>query len=131
MMLTISRMPSRAFEYHFHKIIYLTKNTSRQVTTMMISKNEIVSELAKRKFIENIIHKYSLSSFRDDLAQDLYIDLLSKDEQLIQKLYESNQIEYYIRKMIRLNLNSSTSRFYRNYIKYEKITDDIDEKKKY
>lgn len=96
----------------------------------MKTKQDIINEIASERLVESIINKYSQSPYRDDLAQDIYIELLSKDDALIQRLYENNQIEFYIRKMIRLNLNSSTSRFYRSYIKFRKITSDINEEKK-
>jgi len=97
---------------------------------MSKTKQDIISEISKDRVIERIIQKYNNSMYSDDLAQDLYIDLLGKDEELICRLYDTSQLEFYIRKMIRLNLNSNTSRFYRNYIKYQKITSSIEDEKK-
>lgn len=94
-----------------------------------MSKNEIIEKLAKQKTIENIIKKYNSSMYADDLAQDLYISLLNKDDELIERLYNENTIEFYIRKMIRLNLNSSTSQFYNTYKKYNKLHINIDDLK--
>ena len=86
----------------------------------------IVDDLAKRKVIEHIVKKYNNDSpYIEDLCQDLYLDLLSKDESLIVGLYERNEVEYFIRKMISNNIRSNTSSFYKNYQKYRKMTDEL------
>lgn len=95
-----------------------------------LNKKQVVNILAHNKVIEKLAKQYNFSSpYCKDLCQDLYIELLNKDEKLIVGLYERNEIEFYIRKMISNNVNSSTSPFYKNYEKLRKTTDEIQNEK--
>lgn len=81
-----------------------------------MSKSEIVLSLATSRKVESILEcNRTDSPFVKDLAQDIYLQLLEKDEGLIQGLYERNELEWFIRKMITNNLFSVTSPYYRNY----------------
>lgn len=92
--------------------------------------NETIAKLAKEKTVERLIKLYRLSSpYAEDLAQDIYIELLSKNEDKIRGLVERGEIEWFIRKMIKNNIASTTSPYYKNYEKFRKITENIDEKK--
>ena len=96
-----------------------------------MNKYEIIEKLAKEKTIEKLVKKYNINSgFKKDLCQDLYIELLNKDENLINKLYNNKEYVYYIMKMIKNNVNSITSPFYKDYEKFIKITEPIDGKEK-
>lgn len=95
-----------------------------------MNKKEIVEELAKKQTVENIVKKHTefkSHPYINDLAQDIYIDLLDKDDKLIEKLYTDNEFEYYLKKLINNNLYSKTSPFYYKYAKFEKITNNIDD----
>lgn len=95
-----------------------------------LTKHQTIDILANNKVIEKLVKQYNFSSpYCKDLCQDLYIELLNKEESLIVGLYERNEIEYYIRKMISNNVNSSTSPFYKNYEKFRKTTDEIKNEK--
>ena len=97
---------------------------------MKINKSSVINILARNKVIERLVKQYNFSSpYCKDLCQDLYIELLNKEDKLIVGLYERNEIEYYIRKMISNNVNSSTSPFYKNYEKFRKTTDEIQNEK--
>lgn len=86
----------------------------------------IVDDLAQRKVIEHIVKKYNNDSpYIEDLCQDLYLDLLNKDESLIVGLYERKKLDHFICKMISNNIISNTSGFYKNYQKYRKMTDEL------
>lgn len=90
------------------------------------SLHSIVNDLAKRKVIEHIVKRYNNDSpYIEDLCQDLYLDLLNKDEALIVGLYERKQLDYFICKMVSNNINSTTSSFYKSYQKYRKMTDEL------
>lgn len=81
-----------------------------------MNKREIVLALAQSRKVESILKcNRTDSTFVKDLAQDIYLQLLEKDEGLIQGLYERNELEWFIRKMITNNLFSVTSPYYRNY----------------
>ena len=95
-----------------------------------LTKKSVVNKLAKDKTVERLVKSYNLSTpYLKDLCQDIYIELLNKDKDLIIGLYERNEIEYYIRKMITNNVNSTTSPFYKNYEKFRKTTDEIQNEK--
>lgn len=97
---------------------------------LSLNKKQVICILARNKVIEKLVKRHNFSSpYCKDLCQDLYIELLNKDEKLIVGLYERNEIEYYIRKMITNNINSSTSPFYKNYEKFRKTTDEIKNEK--
>lgn len=90
-----------------------------------MSKKEIINNLAKEKYIETTIGNITTSPYKQDLAQDLYIELLMKPDDLIDGLFERDELKFYVKKMIRLNVNSNTSPFYTKYERYRKISDEI------
>lgn len=93
-----------------------------------MTKKQIINQLAKRKTIENILNKFvKYQSYKDDLSQDLYISLLEKPDDQIIKLYESEQLNYFIVGMIRHNIISKTSPFYKQYKKFQDLTDSLDD----
>lgn len=78
-------------------------------------KYEIIEELAERGAIEEIIGNVAYNPNEDtlkDLAQMLYEDLLNKPSEKIIKLYDNNQLQYFITRMVLNSINSKTSRFY-------------------
>ena len=83
------------------------------------TKNEIVELIAKQKRIEDIILniKGEISSNEQDLAQDLYLSLLDKEEEKIIQLYEKGELRWFVTRMVVNNLKSVNSRFYYNYLK--------------
>lgn len=67
------------------------------------------------------------SDVLNDLSQEIYLDLLQKDEQKIVKLYESNQIRFFVVRMILNNLFSKNSPFYQTFKKNTNATVNIDD----
>lgn len=61
-----------------------------------------------------------------DLSQNIYIDLLLKDEEKIVNLYETNQLRFFIVRMITNNLFSKNSPYYQVFRKNANLTVDID-----
>lgn len=94
-----------------------------------MSKRDIIEHLAKSRIIEDFAEKFCKSPYVKDLCQDLYIALLEKPDDLIIELYEKKELIYYIRKMLRLNINSNTSPFYSKYEKFRKKSNNIDDEK--
>lgn len=88
-----------------------------------LQNTDIISQIAKDKvvegLIENISKKKLTDSHLDDLAQDIYIALLEKPPALIIQLYEKNEINFYIARMVVNNLRSNLSPYYYKYIKPE------------
>lgn len=78
----------------------------------------IINQLARNKVIETIIAnvaKKQPDQTDQDLAQDLYTNLLEKEAFIIEDLYNKGEIRYFITKMVLYNVNSKNSRYYYNY----------------
>ena len=74
----------------------------------------MVSIIAKEKVVEQIVSNIAKSSddLLNDLVQEIYLDLLEKDEDKIVKLYESNQIRFFITRIVINNLHSKNSPYW-------------------
>ena len=62
-----------------------------------------------------------------DLSQEIYLDLLSKDEEKIINLYETNQIRFFVVRMVTNNLFSKNSPYYQVFRKNANLRVDIDD----
>lgn len=58
---------------------------------------------------------------RDDLIQDLYLDLTTKDPEVLKRMVENDELDYYLYRMVANNIFSKTSRYYKNYKDRRKI----------
>lgn len=88
-----------------------------------MDRGQIIEELAKEKKVEKFISNVNKGSLRnqdllDDLAQDIYFSLLTKDN--IEELYEKGELDYYVSKMVINQLKSTNSPFYYTYRKNNK-----------
>ena len=80
---------------------------------------EVVELVAKEGWVEECIKTVSGGVWRseyNDLVQDVLVELL--DQEKIVSLYQRNQLKYYIMRIVRNNLQSSTSRFYYRYRRF-------------
>ena len=93
-----------------------------------MTKNEVVEIIAKEKVVETAIANIAKtnSDTLKDLSQNIYLDLLSKDEEKIINLYETNQLRFFIVRMILNNLFSKNSPFYQTFKKNTNATVNID-----
>ena len=93
-----------------------------------MTKNEVVETIAKEKMVEQICSNIAKSSddLLNDLVQEIYLDLLTKDEEKIVNLYETNQIRFFVVRMVTNNLFSKNSPFYQTFKKNTNATVDID-----
>ena len=87
-----------------------------------LNKNAIIALLAKQRVIEQLVQSLTQSPYKDDLCQDLYIDLLNKAEDLITGMYYRGELLYFIRRMVSNNINSTTSPFYQKYERYRNLS---------
>lgn len=96
-----------------------------------MNSREIINELAKNCVVEKFVKKYSTNFTNNpyiwDLIQDIYVSLMEKESIFIQNLYKKNELDYFIIKMIKNNLYSTTSPFYKKYEHFRAITDSIGE----
>lgn len=93
-----------------------------------MTKNEVVNIIAKERLVETIVSNIAKSSddLLNDLSQEIYLDLLQKDEDKIINLYETNQMRYFVVRMVTNNLFSKNSPYYQVFRKNANLTVDID-----
>lgn len=96
---------------------------------MPATRNRIIEEIARNKLVEKIIKKigrYEDETNLQDLAQDIYVELLFTDEALLNKLYDNSQLNYYITRIVKNNIISKTSNYYYKYKKqkFEELNDE-------
>lgn len=87
-----------------------------------MDKNKIINQLAKDKALETIINNVAHNlpdNHKQDLAQDLYLDLLNKPDDLIINLYNANQLNFFLARMVTNSIYSTTSRYYYDYVKWD------------
>lgn len=84
-----------------------------------MDKYSIIDEISKDKLVEEIVYNIGDRGDEDlkDLAQDIYINLLEKEDNLIENLYSTNQLKFFIVKMIVNNIHSKNSPYYTKYKK--------------
>lgn len=75
--------------------------------------------IAEEKLIEQLIDKYNVKTiYKDDLAQEIYLIILTKDESKLKEMYHNNQLNFYLARIISNQYFSKTSMFYKDYKKY-------------
>lgn len=84
-------------------------------------KYDIINELANKKTIEEIINNIAQNPSEDtlkDLSQMLYEDLLLKDADKIVRMYDEEQLQFFLTRMVLNSVKSKTSRYYYLFKKY-------------
>lgn len=99
-----------------------------------MTKEEIISAVAKQKLIEEIVESVahttlSQDSKLKDLCQDLYLSLLCKSDDVIQQLGTGKDMRWYCTRAVLNNLRSKNSPYYYTYIKRQREEDPIDDYK--
>lgn len=69
---------------------------------------EIVNELAKNRVVEKLLSHFSTVN-KADLAQNIYMSLLLKDDAFLTELYTNGRMNYYLIGAIRNEVMSNTS----------------------
>ena len=99
-----------------------------------MDKYKIIDEISKDKVVEEIVYNIGSKDDEDlkDLIQDIYINLLEKEDNLIENLYSTNQLKYFIIRMVVNNIHSKNSPYYTKYkkdkinkVKIEELYDKI------
>ena len=99
-----------------------------------MDKYKIIDEISKNKLVEEIVYNIGDRGDEDlkDLIQDIYINLLEKEDSLIENLYSTNQLKFFIVKMVVNNIHSKNSPYYTKYkkdktnkVKIEELYDKI------
>lgn len=95
-----------------------------------MTKYEIINTLAKEKKIEKFINNTAKTSAPelDDLAQDIYVYLLEYDDEKITGMYERNELDFFIARMIVNQYISTSSPFYTKYKKFLNNSEELKNK---
>lgn len=92
-----------------------------------MTKAQIIETIARKRkverLIENIAH-HSLTADLCDLSQMVYLILLEYDEQKLQDLWENNQMNFFIVRIIVNQYNSVNSPFYTTFRKFRRMIDE-------
>lgn len=95
-----------------------------------MDKVAIIDRLARERRVEAMVEniaKQPLSADLKDLAQMVYLILLEYDEDKLIDLWEHNQINFFIVRIILNQYRSSNSPFHKLFRKYGRRTEDITE----
>ena len=86
-----------------------------------MNKTQIISQIANEKLVERVINKIDSTIMANcpDLANDIYLSLMEKDNDTIINLFESGQLAFFIIRMVKNNIFSVNSPYYRIYKKHE------------
>lgn len=96
----------------------------------MKTNQEIVEYLHKegivKKFIENTTKSnINFYSHLRDFEQDVYLILLQLDNKKLNNLFNNNELNFYVARIITNQIKSTTSPFYTKYIKFNKLSEEI------
>lgn len=90
----------------------------------MTTPAEIAATLARERRVEtmvqNIAHARTLSADLKDLCQMVYLILLTYDPDKIVDLWENNQINFFLARVIRTNLTSTRSPYAAQITRFRK-----------
>ena len=86
----------------------------------------IVDKLARDRVVEDMIKNMNINDYPDDLAQEIYLILLEYDKEKIEDIYNKNQINFFISRIITNQAFSKNSPFYLNYKKWDLNKEDLD-----
>ena len=97
----------------------------------MLTNNEIVEIIGKDRLVEKIIQTITNGMCSDptalsDLAQDLYVSFLEDDN--LPEVYDEGHINFYVTRCVMNNVISSSSPFYRRYLRPQALSVTLDEK---
>ena len=91
---------------------------------------EMIARLAQERRVETMVEniaKRPLAAELKDLAQMVYLVLLEYDETKLADLWENDQINFFIARIILNQYRSSNSQFHKLYRKYERKAEDIEQ----
>lgn len=95
----------------------------------MRTKDEIITALAREKVVESMIENIAhqpLSADLMDLSQMVYLILLEYEDSKLLDLWENNQMNFFLARIIINQYRSSNSPFYTLFRKYKLLTEEIE-----
>lgn len=102
---------------------------SNQIWLKKVDKQSIINTIANEKWVEGVIRNIAgeIDDTLKDLAQNLYLNLLEKDEETIVNLFNNNQLKFFITRMVLNNIRSKNSPYYQVFKRYENKAVNIDD----
>lgn len=95
----------------------------RKITPVSARSAKIVEDLAHNKFVEtlvlNVTHKTRIVDEIADLTQIIYLALLEMDSSKLQTLVETNELKFFVVRMIANQYYSVSSPFYYEIRKFK------------
>lgn len=83
-----------------------------------------IKEIAENRIVEKLINKISpTATAKEDLIQDIYLSLLNNSDKIDN--IPNDEIKYYITKIILNNIKSVNSPYYRLYVKYDLLKQEL------
>lgn len=91
------------------------------------SKYDIINELATQRKVEQFVSNTAKTNAPElnDLAQDIYLALLEYDDEKIEGMYQRNELDFFIARMIVNQYISTSSPFYTKYRKFLNLSEEI------
>ena len=99
-----------------------------------MSKQEIINEIYNSKLLITCVD-YQLKKqpqhyqYRDDIISDAWLWLLTYDEDKLRDAYDNKHLNALITRYLQNQLFSTTSEYYRKYIKFNTITENLENAK--
>lgn len=99
----------------------------------MKTKQDVIDTIAKQRVVEGIVKNIAGDTFNreeynlNDLSQDIYVDLLSKNDDKIVEMYNNDQLKFFITRIVLNNVYSKNSPYYSKYKKLLKKSNNIDD----
>lgn len=85
----------------------------------------MIDKICNDGIVESIIKNLGVSpKYVDDLTQEIYLILLEYDREKIIEMYNNKQLNFFLTRIIKNQINSVTSPFYRKYRKFYELTDE-------
>lgn len=89
-----------------------------------MTNNEMIEDLYKNQVIETMAHNLRVDSeYFDDLVQEIYLIILSYDNQKLNEIWSKGQIKFWVSRVMMNTWNSRTSRFFKTYKKFDEHKD--------
>lgn len=93
-----------------------------------MTRNEIAEALARDKVVEQLVCNIAhapLSANLADLAQMVYLIVLTYDEEKIIRLWESGAIRFFLARVISTQLHSPRSPYQATILRYQQRTSEL------
>lgn len=95
-----------------------------------MTNEEVIACIAENDILKDIIRNIGFTENKtnlQDLEQDIYLELLERDDDLLPNLYKANQLKYYLSRIVINNIRSKNSRYFYRYKKGENLKEELAE----